>query len=777
MKKLYTALALLATLAAGDSYAQTVNLKSGTTSIGTYTTIQAAYNAIPATLTQPYTIEVLTSYNSTLETFPVTFTNKAGASSTNTITIKPGPPSPAASVQVLATASAAAVFVLDNADWIVIDGVTQFDPTTGSPNFLLGTVGTAVPAPYVIGLKNGSCNNVIKNSVIVGFSSGTSISFGTSPTEASGNSNNAIEHNLIASSYSGIFSNGTVANPNSHLSVMGNTLYPTAIGVHLQEGTGYAMIDSNFINDQGALDSTFGIRHSALTDTLVATRNTIGISGHTSVFPINVPTRGIQVVSSAAGAGNYAYLANNMIFTTHMKMIDGDTAYYDEDGQNDLSGIDIKGSALTARVLHNTVKLNGVLSSTLSGTVVSSALSIGMTGTGVDYEMYANIFTNERTGGNGLAHNVVVDLYTYNSGMSLEGNTYNASGSGDIARVNNNIYTTMAAYKTQVAPAELTSNDQFVKFADVFDLHLHHSMMGNTNIMVNGLNVVAEDIDASPRSLVSQYRGADEYIVNCNLASLDAGDVEGTDSVCAGDMAELYASNVGTGNGIVYKWQSRPAGSTQPWADVPGEDRTVLMIQVTQPMEFRFVDSCVAGGVVYSQPATVELYPDADITSISEIHIGLNYVFTANGTIPGLVTWDFGDGTIAPGTGNTANHIYTTQGAFTVRAYADSYCSSDTMELVISATTSVNDVDNANGIELYPNPANDNFTIECAAITNGEVRVSLTSLTGTRVYNNTLAADGKRFTTTVDVSTLPAGVYMVELRAGDALYRKNIVVR
>jgi hypothetical protein len=778
MKKRYTlALSLLGILAAGSALAQTVTLKTGSTTLGTYNTIQSAYNAIPASISQAYTIEVQPAYSATAETFPITFVNKPGASAANTITLTCAQSLiPITTPVQVMNSTSTPVIVLDDADWVVLDGVKLSDPVTGTPSFIIGSTPSGSPAPQVISIKNGSSNNVVKNIFVIGFGAGTGIDFGASPSQASGNSNNSIHHNVIFGTTTAINSMGTVANRNTKLTIAANQLNPTSRGVNLDDGTGYVLIDSNTISELGSPDSSFGIRH-VLTDTLIATRNIIGITGHSSMFPAPVPTRGIQVISATAPA-NYAFLANNMVLTNKLKTVDGDTAYYEEDGLDNLAGIEITGGKLTARVMHNTVKINGVLSSSLSGTVVSSALAIGMVGPGVDYEMFGNIFTNERTGGNGLAQHVVVDMYTFLYTMFLEGNTYNKSATGNIARVHNTIYNTMAAYKAQVSPTEFTSNEEPVKFADDLDLHLHHSMAGNSNIMVSSANIVADDIDGTTRLLGNQYRGADEYIVNCNSATVLAGEIEATeDSICAGHIAEVTAYDMGVGNGIMYKWQTRPAGSSQPWADVAGEDRSTLRMKITQPTEFRFVDSCVAGSVARSQPITVGLYPMADITSVSDVHIDLNYLFTANGTTPGLVEWDFGDGNTASGNTNTTNHTYATIGIYTVRAIASSNCGSDTMDYTVTATTSVNDVANGKGIRIYPNPASSNFTIECPAITTGDAQLTLISLTGARVYSSTAATTGKSFATTVDVSTLPAGMYLVELKGDDKLYRTTVVVR
>src|SRR5688500_1310267 len=64
--------------------ANSVQLKTGTTVVSSHATIAAAYQAIPATITQPYIIELTSTYTGATEVAPVTFATRVGASATNT---------------------------------------------------------------------------------------------------------------------------------------------------------------------------------------------------------------------------------------------------------------------------------------------------------------------------------------------------------------------------------------------------------------------------------------------------------------------------------------------------------------------------------------------------------------------------------------------------------------------------------------------------------------------------------------------------------------------
>ena len=92
MKNNFTTKAFVALLAIGSFvsvHAQTI-IKVGAGQGEKQKTIQMAYDSIvPATLEGAYVLEIQSDYDPTTEVYPITFTEKTGASSTNNITIKP----------------------------------------------------------------------------------------------------------------------------------------------------------------------------------------------------------------------------------------------------------------------------------------------------------------------------------------------------------------------------------------------------------------------------------------------------------------------------------------------------------------------------------------------------------------------------------------------------------------------------------------------------------------------------------------------------------------
>lgn len=171
-----------------------VELKSGTGAfISAHNSIATAFAAIPVPMTQAYVIELTSAYLGTNETYPISFSANAGASSVNTLTLRPA--TGITSVTVGAANAGGTTFQLSDADYVIIDGRPGGEGAVKALT-IQNTAGTSSSA--VLTLANGATNNVIKYCNIIGvFASSNStrgIFIGTSASNASGNSFNRIEH-------------------------------------------------------------------------------------------------------------------------------------------------------------------------------------------------------------------------------------------------------------------------------------------------------------------------------------------------------------------------------------------------------------------------------------------------------------------------------------------------------------------------------------------------------------------------------------------------------
>ncbi len=93
------------------------------------------------------------------------------------------------------------------------------------------------------------------------------------------------------------------------------------------------------------------------------------------------------------------------------------------------------------------------------------------------------------------------------------------------------------------------------------------------------------------------------------------------------------------------------------------------------------------------------------------------------------------------------------------------------------APNSVGSVSGLKDMQLYPNPAQDRIFLQWdAGKSVKELSVTLTNVTGAVVWQHTYAHAGTRFSESIDVSRLPRGLYLAELKAdGEKITRKLVL--
>jgi len=131
-----------------------------------------------------------------------------------------------------------------------------------------------------------------------------------------------------------------------------------------------------------------------------------------------------------------------------------------------------------------------------------------------------------------------------------------------------------------------------------------------------------------------------------------------------------------------------------------------------------------------------------------------NFTFTVlNATNSDSYSWNFGDGTTLTNAPSTISHYYTSDASVTVTATLTNDCGSITIsqnyaDLSVKSNELV-------GLELYPNPASDQFTISL----NGAIDASVTvvSTTGTVVFQQTTFSEKL----IVNTDQWESGIYFV----------------
>lgn len=165
----------------------------------------------------------------------------------------------------------------------------------------------------------------------------------------------------------------------------------------------------------------------------------------------------------------------------------------------------------------------------------------------------------------------------------------------------------------------------------------------------------------------------------------------------------------------------------------------------------------------------VTLTPLPSSYGISYVKNGNTYSFTPSN--PQNTTgylWIFGDGT----TSSQQSVTKTIVGDPYVRMVLFNQCGSDTTQL--GWALSVSNINADNDITLYPNPANDVVTVNVPNDVDAEAITIVNSL-GVVVSKPAITKGQQSYT--INVSALPAGYYMLQLRMADSAVSKpfNIV--
>lgn len=710
--------------------------------LGFYNTVAAAYAAIPTPLTGPYLIEMDTGYKATDEHYPIVFTHKAGVSSTNTITVTVTDRSANKVWNQPMIPDTSDVFILDNADWMIFDG--KF----GKVGFESGWWHYVDSASLynTFSLVNGSCNITIRDLYALhswGGSTGNFVYLGTSPANASGNSDILIDNCRLMGENRIVRSQGTPAHPNRNITIR-NSDFSFCGGYVLQadSGTGKTMLFDNtyYYYAHGESLATF-VNFKQLSDTLFIEKNMIAIS--TPYNRDTVDFKGIVVESAASGG--YTRIANNVISANV------NSPYLDP--SNLMEGIEFAGvNPIVADVFFNTIKLEGALDDNKPTPFgfSSAALHRAENNSASVYNIKNNIFVNTRQGG---IYNTHLPIALTTSGtVNVDYNIYN--GSAYIGKIGNNFYTNTAltAYQSAFTGGnEVHSDTVKVQFINNDSYRLLGTMYVNPSMQGITIPVIGTDYQNEIRTV--PHRGADELKVTCTADRDTAKLSAERDTVCSDKFVNI-TSSVGRSD-VIYQWQRRNAGTNDPFTDIPGGNHPNLTThRMNKNTEFRLRDSCLAGGAsLYSDTIMLVSMPSPQSvdTFYHLYHGAWTYSFYVPDADPNMsYTWEFSDGT-GPAYGDSVTHAYTKPGKFTAFLFIRNECGAISRYKTIEIKLGIAETFTDQPIIIYPNPATNMLF---ADVEDNTIYI-ITDLAGRQIQQ------GRTTGNSIGISTLASGYYFI----------------
>lgn len=254
--------------------------------------------------------------------------------------------------------------------------------------------------------------------------------------------------------------------------------------------------------------------------------------------------------------------------------------------------------------------------------------------------------------------------------------------------------------------------------------------------------------------------GSAQFMVNITVGQAPAAAFGQSVTEGCAPMAVQY-NDQSTGVYTSRQWQfpgGTPATSTQPSQLViytlPGTYSATL--QLSGPL----------GTSVFTQPNAVTAYPYPQ-PAFTFVVQGSTVTFTNNSVDAVSYSWLFGDGNSSQALAPT--HTYAAPGVYTVTLNAQRpFCAASTSMTVVVGTTSSGEASAAGEWRVFPNPVSDRLLLQRPTAELGRYHYLLWNMSGLKVLEGVLEGT----TEALDLQTLPAGMYWLELAGENGLLQR-----
>lgn len=237
---------------------------------------------------------------------------------------------------------------------------------------------------------------------------------------------------------------------------------------------------------------------------------------------------------------------------------------------------------------------------------------------------------------------------------------------------------------------------------------------------------------------------------------------------------EVYSGSSWQPLGSCLVGQQQTSGSS-PWLrktiTLSGYANSTIKVRFKGVRGTGFASDMAIDDVLFMDSCTVPK-PIAGFTyNLDSLNSSGYYVsFQSNATSANSTSWDFGDGN--GDTGSFIQHIYTTNGTFTVlQTVANSCGQIDTISqlVVINGISIIEESLLTKQIKLFPNPVNSSLTIQTK---NDKIQnVHIYNILGQELLNSTGMS---QIIVHLDVSLLPNSIYIVDIETEKGRWLEKI---
>lgn len=236
--------------------------------------------------------------------------------------------------------------------------------------------------------------------------------------------------------------------------------------------------------------------------------------------------------------------------------------------------------------------------------------------------------------------------------------------------------------------------------------------------------------------------------VNVSATPIPTVTVTGDLELCEGESVVLTSST----------------GDTYAWSNSANTQSITVTAAGTYHVTVTNTDACDGVG----QSADVVVVVNAVPTAGGSFTTSGNVVtFTNTSTGATSYSWDFGDQSSSSAA--EPSHAFVANGTYTVTLTAlnASGCS-DVTTFDVAITVGLDELSIIENVAVYPNPASTEANVRVAMKQVADVTVSVLDLSGKEVVeNNTLTLEEGVNNIMINTSTLPSGMYYVNLKSSD----------
>ncbi len=262
---------------------------------------------------------------------------------------------------------------------------------------------------------------------------------------------------------------------------------------------------------------------------------------------------------------------------------------------------------------------------------------------------------------------------------------------------------------------------------------------------------------------LGEINNTDFTFMTVAAASFNSNSQEG----CVGNVVQY--NNTSTGNISTYNWTFE--GGTPATSNLENPEVVYNSIG-TYDVSLTVTDPFVSSTDSQTDFIIIDDIPSADFNFT--IDNGTIEIID-NTTNADFYFWDFGNGDSSQTVGDVS-YTYTTTGTFTITLIASNQCGPAQISETVNITiTSLERIDLAKLITVFPNPTDDFLMIDFGEALNSNVRIELINSLGKIIRQQDF--DNPSEVEQINLSNISAGIYFIKIKNEELETYKRIVIQ